>query len=359
MKRLIYVICLLLVSTMLFASCNADNADPHEHSFGTEWASDADNHWHGCTAEGCTEQNEKAAHDFAVETNEEGKPVNVCKVCGATNENVTTAPEHEHVFAEEYSKNDSMHWYACTVENCYETKDKVEHAFGNPEAEYEDGKLTTTSVCVDCGYEKVVTQEIETQVENVTQWNEVFKTFKLTDFSLTVYIGGRENPHSINQCIITDAGVYYCIPGVEEYYVIKNADGTLDGYIKDKDVFKIIAEDDTQQAFEFAGSAASLAVSFADNFEKFTYDAETATYSSNEVIEASTQEENEASRITLYCSKSEVKVVDGKISYISCDYYIDDPEDAHSFTYYNIGISKVEVPQSVIDEAIANGVFED
>ena len=30
----------------------------------------------------------------------------------------------------------------------------------------------------------------------------------------------------------------------------------------------------------------------------------------------------------------------------------------NSFTYYNIGISKVEVPQSVIDEATANGVVD-
>lgn len=58
---------------------------------------------------------------------------------------------------------------------------------------------------------------------------------------------------------------------------------------------------------------------------------------------------------TLSCFNNVVKFVDGKISYISADYYFDDHELmslAQSFKYYNIGYSAVEIPQSVIDGAV-------
>lgn len=60
-----------------FAACNNDNTGDGEtkHNFATTWESDANNHWHKCTDEGCTEVSDKAAHTF-----ENGK----CTVCGRT-----------------------------------------------------------------------------------------------------------------------------------------------------------------------------------------------------------------------------------------------------------------------------------
>ncbi len=51
-------------------------------------------------------------------------------------------------------------------------------------------------------------------------------------------------------------------------------------------------------------------------------------------------------------------MVDGKIVYISCDYTFGESDELNSFTYYNIGMSNVEVPQAVIDEAKANGALD-
>lgn len=356
MKRIISVVSLLLVAVVILASCDIA---AHEHSYAEEWSQDSDYHWHACTVENCPEQNEKTAHSFEIKVNEEGKPQNVCTVCGYTNDKVTTAPAHDHVFGEKYESNENFHWYACTVENCYETKDKKEHSFGNPETTYSDGSLTIDYTCVDCEYKKTETHKVESTVDNATQWNEIFKTFKLTDFSLDVYIGGRENTEQHNHCVVTDSAVYYSIPGYNEFYVVKNSDGSYDGYIKLMNgEFKLLPEEIKEQYFKSAGTSASLVVSFENNFEKFTYDAAAATYSSDEIIEATAYNLTGDQGQTLYCHTSEVKIVDGKIVYISCDYTFGERDELSSFTYYNIGMSNVEVPQAVIDEAKANGVLD-
>lgn len=47
--------------------------------------------------------------------------------------------DHTHTFATEYSSDATHHWYACTVEDCTETKDKAEHTFD-------------ADTCTVCGY---------------------------------------------------------------------------------------------------------------------------------------------------------------------------------------------------------------
>ena len=59
----------------------ATDPDPdppvHEHTWSTEWTTDADSHWHECTGEGCDEVKDKAAHS---DGNSDGK----CDTCGYT-----------------------------------------------------------------------------------------------------------------------------------------------------------------------------------------------------------------------------------------------------------------------------------
>jgi hypothetical protein len=47
----------------------------HEHEFSADWSTDADNHWHACTGEGCTEVADKAAHEI--------NAAGYCTVCEA------------------------------------------------------------------------------------------------------------------------------------------------------------------------------------------------------------------------------------------------------------------------------------
>ena len=93
---------------------------PHEHSFATTWANDANYHWHAATCEHETEIADKAEH-----TMDGGN----CTVCGY----------HEHQFSSEWSKDGSYHWHPATCEHVAEVSNKAEHTM--------DG-----SICTVCNY---------------------------------------------------------------------------------------------------------------------------------------------------------------------------------------------------------------
>lgn len=70
--------------------CGATEGDALGHTEGTEWKSDADNHWHVCTVAGCgvVIESSKAAHEFEwkidkeATATEKGSKHEECKVCG-------------------------------------------------------------------------------------------------------------------------------------------------------------------------------------------------------------------------------------------------------------------------------------
>ncbi len=353
MKKLISVFSFIVVLLLVFTACEA-----HEHDYSDDWSSDADYHWHECTAvDGCPEVSDKADHDFEVVEDENGNPKNKCKVCGYTNDNVNTAPAHDHVFAEEYSISENFHWYACTVEGCYEKEDKIDHAYGNPEVEYTDGKMIITSVCVDCQYEKIEEQAVKTEVDDALSWDNAFKNFKLTNFTMDVYfedLTGEERQH--NHCVVTDDAVFYSIPGSTEFYSVKNADGTCTTYAKygSSEVY-IILDDTSDNFLTSAQRETVILISFEDNFDKFTYDEATGSYVCEEVIYAQYYDFSGEEAYDMYCYNNVVKITDGQISYISAEYYFDEKDleyELKHFIYANIGISAVEIPQSVINNAV-------
>ena len=357
MKRILATVCMLLLLTVAMASCDL----LHEHSFSEEWKSDSDYHWNPCTVnETCTEQGNRAAHEFESDIDEDGKPLNTCKVCGYQNYRVSTAPEHEHTFGTEYHSSENFHWFECTTEGCFEASKNDEHQYGNPEITYSDTKLTTTYVCVDCGYKKVETQTVEAEVDSAVEWDEIFGNFNLTNFSMYVYITDGEYTQT-NHCIVTEYGIYYCIEDYIEFYVIKE-DGQWVGYQKlydDEDKkFKVldISQEELQELYENLSREAVLQISFAENFDKFTYDADTGSYTSNQTITADSYDNDGDYLGELYCVNSVVNVVDGEIMYISSNYYFDEvsESDGHRFIYENIGHAELKVPQAVIDEANAN-----
>ncbi len=347
MKKLISIICLLAMTLTMFASCN-----DHEHKFASEkWASDSDYHWHPCEAkDGCKEKGSKTEHTFAPSVDKEGKPVNKCTVCGATNDKVSTAPEHECAFADKYQYSENFHWYPCTQEGCYETSGKAEHAYGNPDVTYADGKIITKHTCVDCGYEKVNEEKVDTVVDNAVSWNEMFKNFKLTNFSMKVFLSS-----TTNHCIVTENSAYYHIEGSTEFYTVRNADNTCTTYYKYDGGFKKL-DNTSDEYLVGAQTETVIQVSFEENFEKFTYDLETASYVCAEEIECTYYDFDGNVEGTLICYDSVVKITDGKISYIESKYYEKDHDrNGYSFIYYNIGISSVTIPQEVINSAVSNG----
>lgn len=355
MKKLISIICILAMTLTMFASCN-----DHEHKFASQkWASDSDYHWHPCEAKtGCKEKGSKAEHTFAPSVDKDGNPVNKCTVCGKTNDKVSTAPEHECAFSDKYQHSENFHWYPCTQEGCYEMNGKAEHAYGNPEVTYEDGKIITKYTCVDCGYEKVNEEKVDTVVDNAVAWNEMFKNFKLTNFTMDVFLT-RDGQTKNNHCVVTESSAYYHIEGSTEFYTVKNDDDTCTTYYKNFDNegrFEKL-KDTSNEYLVGAQTEPVIQVSFEENFEKFTYDSKTASYVCKEEIECIYYDFKGTENGTLICYDNVVKITDGKISYIEAKYYMKGDEERdydYSFIYYNIGISAVTIPQDVIDGAFSD-----
>ena len=94
MKRLVAVM-MVLALALCFAACAAPQQGPttaapttptttvHTHSFGSEWKSDADNHWNECA---CNEKGNVAAH---ADANIDGK----CDTCAAE----VALPDPSHI----------------------------------------------------------------------------------------------------------------------------------------------------------------------------------------------------------------------------------------------------------------------
>lgn len=352
MKKIISFVLVLTLSIGLLISCD------HEHSYSDDWTYDSDFHWHACTeSDDCDEKGEKSAHDFAVIPNEDGKLINKCNVCGYSNEKVSTAPEHEHTYSDEYSYSENYHWHECTQDGCYVYEDIKDHQYGNPEMDYANQRLTITYTCVDCGYVKTESKTVNTEVDTSVEWDNIFGAFKLTNFSMNVYIGGKENPSSINHCVINESSVYYNNAGHMEFYVLKNEDGKYTGYMNSyKDGFIKMPEEYCENYFNNATRETVVQINFADNFDKFTYDPATGTYYAPEEIIALAYNFDATSTQRIRCYNSAVRIVDGKIASIECEYIFNEhTNQRNAFIYYNIGSSEVVVPESVIKEATAPG----
>lgn len=352
MKKTVLALCLLSTLLVVFTSCNS-----HEHTFFTdEWAKDADHHWRACTVgEGCSEKGEISEHTFEVVVNLEGKVVNQCTVCGATNNKVSTAPEHDHKYAEEPSNNENFHWYMCTIADCYEISEKSEHIYGNPDVTYESNKITIKSICVDCNYESITEQIVNTEVNDAIAWDNMFKSFKLTNFTMDVVFPSQSKVS--NHCIVTDKEAYYRLGSRNEFYTVTNNDETCTTYIRTSPSDPFMKSSDTSNKYLIGAQTETVVqISFENNFDKFTYDEATGTYICEDVIEATYYDFNGKISGTLFCCNSVVSITDGRISYISVYYYTEDEsykEDSlYFFKYYNIGISVVEIPKNVIDNAV-------
>ena len=78
MKKLLCMLLVMVLAVCTLAACDLINPKAHEHEYSTEWASDAENHWHAATCdaeEACaTAVADKAAHSDEDEDNK-------CDVC--------------------------------------------------------------------------------------------------------------------------------------------------------------------------------------------------------------------------------------------------------------------------------------
>ena len=127
---------LLVIACVLFvSSCTLSECKSHEYS--EQWSSDEVNHWKTCKNEGCNQKTAEAAHSFGEpvvtepQDGKDGTKVYTCSVCGKTKTEVITAPAHDHTAAADWTSDPTMHWHACTKEDCSEKLDSSNHTWDN------------------------------------------------------------------------------------------------------------------------------------------------------------------------------------------------------------------------------------
>lgn len=138
----------------------------HEHTSGTEWKSDSNNHWHICTVDGCGViiEDSKAAHtasdwiiDTAATATTDGTKHKECTECGYVMETgtipATGSGEHTHSYSSDWKSDSINHWHECS---CGVKDDVAAHSF----KWVVDKEATATQKgskheeCKVCGYER-------------------------------------------------------------------------------------------------------------------------------------------------------------------------------------------------------------
>lgn len=356
----LFTIFAIIATSSLFTACDG----LHVHEYGEDWAHNEDYHWHACKSDACSSTSDKAKHDFVTIVDENGNRIQLCTVCQRA-EDVADVPVHEHAYKTEYSYNEDFHWYACTTYGCTERYEKAEHSFGTPEIIQEAQSITRIYTCEDCGYEKTDVVKIDSVIKDETTWDSAFSNLELMNFTMDVYFYYNGIVEHHNYCEVTDTSAYYHIEDGMEFYTAKNTDGTCTTYYRSDEAQSFMLLNDTSDTYLVGAQTETIVhISFADYFEYFTYNEEEGTYTYDGVIRATVYEfDGEAYTEEMYCYNNVVKVADGKITYIACDYYFVsadgttefDPatsERTASFIYANIGMTEVSVPKSVTESAI-------
>lgn len=139
---------------------------PSEHEFASNWTFDADAHWHA-TSCGHDAKSDVSAHDWndgevtLLPTEEsKGEKVYKCVVCGYEKRQEIPALSHTHVFGDDWSFDEDIHWHA--AECGHDVKSDISvHSWnsGSITAEpTESSKGEMLYKCIICGAEK--TKEI-------------------------------------------------------------------------------------------------------------------------------------------------------------------------------------------------------
>lgn len=139
----------------------ATGSGEHTHSYGSEWKSDADKHWHECS---CGAKAEEAAHtasdwitDTAATATTDGTKHKECTECKRVLETgtipATGSGEHTHSYSSDWKSDSINHWHECS---CGVKDDVAAHSFKwviDKEATATK-KGTKHEECKVCGYQR-------------------------------------------------------------------------------------------------------------------------------------------------------------------------------------------------------------
>jgi hypothetical protein len=363
MKKATSLLIALAMTTTAMATLTA--CEEHEHVYDTtQFIADEDYHWYACEEPSCQMRGAMDAHDFEKTAN--GLSL-VCTVCGKTID-ANTAGDHEHSAAEEWTQGSNYHWHACEVAGCTERIDEQEHYFGDPVIIQSANMIRRTYTCETCGYEKIEETEIDSVIDGEASWDQAFSNLEMINFSMYVYFYENDQVVNTNHCRITETSAYYHIEDFREFYTTQKDDGTYSTYYRlNPETPFALLDNDTDAYLKAAQNETMLKISYESHFDSFTYDESLGAYVYDGVVAATAYYPDGITFDTIYCYNNVVKVADGEITYIACDYYFNytddedmrEPEDmsipehrSHSFVYYDIGMTSITIPLEVIENAI-------
>ena len=137
-KRKNWIVAGLLVFVLMFGAmfglAGCDSAPAHEHTWSTDWTTDAANHWHACAD--CDETKDLAAHMFDDDHD------TTCNTCGYVRE------VGNHAAETDWTSDETGHWHACTLDGCelkfdYAAHTPDEHGFCEVCEGYAGSQLAT------------------------------------------------------------------------------------------------------------------------------------------------------------------------------------------------------------------------
>ena len=117
----------------------------HEHRYKEEYSKDENYHWQDCLFDGCDYYGTKIEHSYSEGKLESDGCIHyLCTVCSYEKTEV-----HNHIFATDFTRTETEHYYECSFEGCYVKDAFAEHSYGPP---YVDGEKEIY-ICTQCGYE--------------------------------------------------------------------------------------------------------------------------------------------------------------------------------------------------------------
>lgn len=123
--------------------------------------------------------------------------LSACGKSGTPSDTPPETPAHVHTYSEDWSKNTTNHWHACTGEDCDATTGDATHTFSYSDL-LDD---THTSVCSVCGHTSVDSHTWVLNWSENTHWKECSICLKTKDDVAHVY--DDESDFTCNDCDYT------------------------------------------------------------------------------------------------------------------------------------------------------------
>lgn len=187
----------------------------HEHSYASEWSSDAASHWKACTYSGCSAASETAVHSWgsavvitaATETTT-GEAEYTCTVCGYIKTEVLAKLAHVHTYDTSVWKSDSLaHYHPSTCGHSTEYGNYTNHTYGTDVTKNSDGSVTL--ICTVCGYKLTTSESVYDGGLTDSDGNALYDGVLTADTYAAFNIGGTDKTYSFVIYGRSANGIYY------------------------------------------------------------------------------------------------------------------------------------------------------